>query len=828
MDLLYACQYWAVHLWLGDKSDERAMELHDFLSKRLLLWIEVLNLTKRAERGILLAELAMSWLQDMGRFESIMVLARDARRFTTMFTTSPVSRSTPHLYVSMLASWPEHQLTSYTRQTIGVVQIKGIEAAERQLGLLSLIPLGSDVRCISYSSDGRLFAAGTWDGRILIWDAGSCRMTIDPILDHSDSVQAIAISPDGTRISSGSHDKTIRIWDTQNGQLVAGPLECHRDHIWSVNYSPDGQWLASGSMDGIVCIWSTNTWQRKSLIERNGMVHSTMFSLDSTMVAAGFDSLIYLFDPLTGQSIADPLKGHTNSIKSLAFLPDGKRLVSGSDDCTICIWDINSGQILFGPFREHTSGLSDIRVSPDGRWLISAADDNKMLMWSTQNWQGLTIFRNTGIVRSFRFSPDGLRLVSGSADGGVRIWEAEGFSNEQAVVSQLEGHTGWIRSLCFSPCSRYLISGSEDMTVCIWDFQTKQMIGSSLKHNDWVLFVGVSTGSEHIFSITRDRMIHVWRKQLGELEYTIGPIKTGGQGRSKYNEFWPAAFLFDGKRIVCGSVWGRIYMQEGSKPIRSLNGHSDAVYSVAFSPDGKSFASGGRNGALILWGTGSGKMLFDPLMGHSKRINSIAFSPDGAQLASGSEDKTIRLWSSLTGAPVGSPFQGHTRVIRSVVFSPCGNYLVSGSEDMTVRVWDVMGGQSIATFQGHTDKVLSVAFSPDGTQIASGSADTTIRFWNAPTQCSHGILSSSHVSSEAPEEQVVKAEEDGLSLEWYMDNDGWVRDAQNQLLVWVPPDLRTTLLRRQNSGLISPQGCIKLEFGNARIGDEWQRCYEPL
>ncbi|CAE6455439.1 unnamed protein product [Rhizoctonia solani] len=219
-DLLYACQYWAVHLCLGENLDERATELHDFLSKRLLLWMEVLNLKKRAEKGIELVEQSMSWLRDTGRLESTMLLARDARRFTTMFATSPVSRSTPHLYVSMLASWPEHQLTSYTRQTTEVVQIKGIDAAERQLGLLSLIPAGSDVRCVSYSSDGRFFAAGTWQ-EIIIWDAGSCRMTIDPIPGHSNWVQATAISPDGTHICSGSHDTTICIWDTQNGQLVA-------------------------------------------------------------------------------------------------------------------------------------------------------------------------------------------------------------------------------------------------------------------------------------------------------------------------------------------------------------------------------------------------------------------------------------------------------------------------------------------------------------------------------------------------------------------------------------------------------------------------------
>ncbi|CUA73480.1 putative WD repeat-containing protein all2124 [Nostoc sp, PCC 7120] [Rhizoctonia solani] len=817
-DLLYACQYWAAHLCLGEKSDERAMELHDFLSKRLLFWMEVLNLTKRVEKSIRLVEQAMSWLRHTGRFSSTMLLARDARRFTTMFATSPVSQSTPHLYVSMLASWPRDSAISYSQQTTEVVRFKGIETAERQLGLLSLIPAGSDVLCVSYSSNGRFIAAGTWDSRILIWDATSCRMTIDPIQGHSDTVQAIAFSPDGTRICSGSSDKTVRIWDTQNGKLVAGPFEEHNDEVLSVSYSQDGHWLASGSLDGIVCIWSTKAWRRTSLIQHHGVVRSVVFSPDSTMVAAGFGSVIYLCD-LSGQAIGDPLKGHSNLIRTLAFLPDGKHLVSGSRDCTICIWDISSGRIVFGPFQEHTS-VSDVQSSPDRRFLVSANVNDTIRVWNTDTWQSCTLFRNTGIVRSLAFSPDGLRLVSGSMDGNVRIWEAEGFSDNQVVVNQPKGHADWVRSVAFSPCGTYLISGSDDMTVCIWDLQTKQQMGNSLKLNDWVLLVGVSIDSEHLFSITQDRMIHVWSKQRGELEYTIGPIETDGQDDYLYAERWPAAFLFDSKWVICGSKSGRIYMLEGSKPTCSFTGHDDEIYSIAFSPDGQSFASGAEDGALMIWDASTGERSFGPLIGHFGHISSIAYSPDGSHLASGSGDRTIRLWGTLTGTLVGSPFEGHTRIIRSVAFSPDGNHLVSGSEDMTVRIWDVMDGQSLVVLQAHTGTVLSVVFSSDGTQIVSGSSDTTIRLWNAPAQC--------HVISEDDEERIIDAEEDDLSLKWDMDRDGWVRDVQNQLLVWVPPDLRTMLLRKHNSAVISRQGCIELEFGNARIGDEWQKCYDPF
>ncbi|MEH1894217.1 MAG: AAA-like domain-containing protein [Nostoc sp.] len=199
------------------------------------------------------------------------------------------------------------------------------------------------------------------------------------------------------------------------------------------------------------------------------------------------------------------------------------------------------------------------------------------------------------------------------------------------------------------------------------------------------------------------------------------------------DKVYSVVFSPDGKTLASAS-WDKtikLWNRETGKEITTLRGHSDKVYSVVFSPDGKTLASASRDKTMKLWNLDTGKEI-TTLRGHSDKVFSVVFSPDGKTLASASDDKTIKLWNLDTHKEI-TTLRGHSDWVNSVVFSPDGKTLASASYDKTIKLWNLETGKEITTLRGHSSSVNSVVFSPDGKTLASASDDKTIKLWNRDT-----------------------------------------------------------------------------------------------
>ena len=221
-------------------------------------------------------------------------------------------------------------------------------------------------------------------------------------------------------------------------------------------------------------------------------------------------------------------------------------------------------------------------------------------------------------------------------------------------------------------------------------------------------------------------------------EYTQFNLPEDAKRRLGKGKIVDMAYSPDGTRLAVATpigIW--IYDSQTGREVDILQGHTREIRGIAYAPDGRTLASSSGSGAdvdlladdtLILWDTVSGTPKAT-LPGSG--AYSIAFSPDGKTIATGGYEY-IQLWDAVSGEPTAS-FQTESNiVIENLAFSPDGKTIATAST-ADIRLWDVATATHKATLQGHTKSVLSLSFSPDGSTLASGSGDYTIRLWDTTT-----------------------------------------------------------------------------------------------
>jgi len=297
-------------------------------------------------------------------------------------------------------------------------------------------------------------------------------------------------------------------------------------------------------------------------------------------------------------------QGHTYYVESVAFMPDGKTILSGGLDNTLKLWNIETGQEIHS-LSGHTGWIMSVAAFKKGNTalkkyntFLSASYDKTLKLWNSQTGQEIHTFKgHTRSIFSAALSPNGKTALSGSGDNTLILWGL----NSKRKLRTFKGHTNVITSVAFSPNGKMALSGSYDKTLKLWNVRNRQVMKTFEGHTDKIWSVAFSPDGLTCLSGSEDKTIKRWN------------LKTG----IEMNEF---------------------------------QGHTDKVWSVAFSPDGKTIVSGSEDNTIRLWNSETEQEI-RTFQGHKGPVRSVAFSPDGHYILSGSTDNTLKLWRTQNTIP---------------------------------------------------------------------------------------------------------------------------------------------------------------------------------
>ena len=503
---------------------------------------------------------------------------------------------------------------------------------------------------VAISSDGSKIATGSRRG-ITMWDTSNWRQLAE--LDRA--THPVAFSPDGSKVVTGSREG-IAIWDATNGELVrilensGGVLSFSTSRGSALAMSPDGRFVVAPrnrmSEKGVFVlgIWDAETGAEEPTmpeisqqVQHTGVISGLAFSPDGKTLATGsWDHSIRLWDFETRKHLRT-IRGQSHEVWAIAFSPDGQTIASGGKDGSLNLWPSKRSdrvEAIPGKWRP-------LAITPDGRQIAVVNQEATVGFFHLQSgemtrsieldaargnddrhsrsrWRGRG-FGGEAVAISANLNT----LAQGLPDGSVKIWNT---TTRETTI--LPASTERITSVALSPGARFLVTGCHRQPLQLRDLHKSESSEPVVQiEADRVIFSG--DGGTMVAIGGRGETIDVW--DPGALSKTRGMTITPRPG-------FAIALSWDGTLLATTGGMDdlndavRIWDTATGEFLGECSGHKQSVWSVAFSPDGKTLATSSEDSTLKFWNVDTRQEMLS-IRRVGTTLSNLTFSPDGAVLA---------------------------------------------------------------------------------------------------------------------------------------------------------------------------------------------------
>ncbi len=598
------------------------------------------------------------------------------------------------------------------------------------------LPQQSDaIAGLALSRDLRLLVTTELVGRLKLWDLRN-HATLMEYDEPGFNPRAFALSRDGLQLATilqENNQSTVKIWSVATRKVVD---QFSRDGwVSAVAFTPDGEDLLLFGHDRSLDRWQVRDQRLVKVVDPISATQAAArfqgqaaFSPDCTRIAFLAGDRIHIMN-VDGGAVVAELEGFEGGTWSLAFSPDGTQLAAGpwsaATSTDIKVFSLESGEEL-RRLVGHVSWVPALAFTSRGTELVSAGADQTIRIWNVKNGQQRALFHgHRSEIYRVTASSDGSLIVSGAKDGTVLAWNA----NQVPRLSRFDSLPVPVTQLAFMPESDSFLSVDTYGNSTLWDSETMQPIEVVTSLGQDVRKLLVSSDGSRVYATTLGGGIRLldWptRQVIATIENETGPTTelVGLINRDRSLVFRDADLtirLVDSDTLVTGSSWKTTLNAAPFYNSAGLSGQTNVL------------AIGGVRAPLHLVDLANGQVDTAP-SSHNWGASDIAFSPNGRQFATSSLEGTIRLWDTST-LEVINELRGHLIGVNAIVYSPDGQRLASASQgDEAVKLWDATTGQEVATLKGEGLISDGLAFSPDGNLLVGINAQGKAHIWRAPS-----------------------------------------------------------------------------------------------